>query len=185
MEIFYFLIVFILIISLLLILYSKIYNDFQEKILKLKETESEIDESLRKKYDIFVNINDILKNNLKGKELKNFEEVSDIEKLKDENLTSFEFYRKLIEYEAIIIKLGTDIKKIQKIDEFSDSLSKVEEMNIKINAQIKYYNEAISSYSMLYSKFPSNIVAKISKFEEKTYFDNKNLSDDKKDDFQI
>lgn len=185
METFYFLIIFILITSLLLILYSKIYNDFQEKILKLNETESEIDESLRKKYDVFININNILKSNLKGKDLKNFEEVSNIEKLKDENLTSFEFYRKLIEYESIIMKLNSDIKKIQKIDEFNDSLLKIEEINIKINAQIKYYNEAISSYSALYSKFPSNIIAKLSRFEERTYFDNKNLSDDKKDDFQI
>jgi hypothetical protein len=185
MEIFYFLIIFILILSLLLILYSKIYNDFQEKILKLKETESEIDDTLRIKYDIFVNINNILKNSLKGKELKTTDELNDIEKVKDENLSSFDFYRKLIDYEAIIIKIGIDIKKVQKIDEFSDALLKIEEINIKLNAQIKYYNEAITSYSVLYSRFPSNIIAKVSRFEEKTYFDNKNLSDKRKDDFQI
>jgi LemA protein len=185
MEMFYFLITLTLILSLLSIIYSKIYNDFQEKILKLKETESEIDETLRKKHDIFININNALKSKLKNKDLKEIEELNEIENIKDENISSFAFYRKLIEYEAKIITKGEEVKNIKKIDEYSNFIDEIDEINIILSAQIKYYNAEISSYSKLQSKFPSNIVAKIAKFEKKTYFDNKNLDDDNKNDFQI
>ena len=50
---------------------------------------------------------------------------------------------------------------------------------------IDYYNENISIYNSLLKKFPSNIIAIFSKYEEKLYFDRKDMNDDDYNDFKL
>jgi hypothetical protein len=154
----------IIVVCIILIVYISIYNIFQSYLLKINETEKEIDESLRKKYDILFKI--------KQKEDLEIE----MQEIKDKNLSSFEFYREIIEIETNIINL-TNNRKIEKED--------LDEINIKIESQIKYYNENISNYNNATTKFPSNIISKISRKKIKNYFDDKNLYDKNKKDFKI
>lgn len=179
MDTFYYIFLFIIIMSLLLIAYAYMYNKIQNEILKLKEAEREIDETIRCKYDLMTCIIESVKNDSKDKELQNIEE------LKNSNLSSFEFIRKLSEYESKILNLKSEIKKLQKSQEFNNSLSELDEINIKLDAQKRYYNDSASLHNKMCVKFPSNIVAKITKIKERTYFDGKDLTDKIEQDFKI
>ncbi|OPZ93917.1 MAG: LemA family protein [Firmicutes bacterium ADurb.Bin419] len=152
----------IIIVCLILIAFVSIYNVFQNYSLKVNETEKEIDQSLRNKYDILSEI----------KQKENLE--IEIDKIKDENLSSFEFYRKIIEIETKMSDILSE--------KYTD---KIDDINNKIEAQIKYYNENITLYNRLITKFPSNIVSKITRKKIKNYFDNKNLYDKNIKDFKL
>ncbi len=175
MSTFYYLILFTIIISILLVIYVVIYNKIQNQILKLKETESEIDETLRQKYDLIVKIIEII----------NDKELKKISELKEKDFSSFEFIRKLNEYETKASKIRNDNKKLLKNEELNNNFNEVNEINTKLTAQIRYYNDNTSIYNKLFVSFPSNIIAKISKLEERMYFDGKNLSDDIEKDFKL
>lgn len=154
----------VIIICLILIAYVSIYNIFQNYLLRINETEREIDEALRKKYDILSEI----------KQKENLE--IEIEEIKNKNLSSFAFYREIIEVETKINGL-IDNKKINNDD--------IIDINTRIESQIKYYNENITLYNNATTKFPGNIVSKISRKKVKNYFDDKNLYDDNKKDFKL
>lgn len=154
----------VIIISIILIIYVTIYNNFQSYLLKLKETEKGIDEDLRKKYDILVTIKEKTKSDI------------EIEDLKEKNLSSFEFHRNIIEIET---------KLLVENEEIRDEQNQLDEINIKIGSKIRYYNDTVTSFNKVLSKFPSNIVAKISKNKPKNYFDDKNLYDKNKKDFKL
>lgn len=185
MELFYFIIILILILSFLAIVYVNTYNKLKDKILKKKEAEREIDETLRSKYDLLIKVKILLEKGLKGKDASNLDTLNKMEKLPDEKLTSFEFYRSLIDYENKMIKLKESAKKMNNITKYEDEIEHLEELNIKLSGEIRYYNDTISSYMRIYSKFPGNIISKISRLKEERYFDNRNLDDNIEKDFQI
>ena len=58
-------------------------------------------------------------------------------------------------------------------------------LNTKINAHKKYYNESTSIYNELITKFPSKILSIILRLDEKNYFDGKNMYDKNIKDFKI
>ena len=57
--------------------------------------------------------------------------------------------------------------------------------DIKVDNCIDYYNDNISVYNTLLKKFPSNIIATFCKYEEKLFFDRKNMNDDDYEDFKL
>lgn len=185
MELFYFIIILILLLSLMAIFYVSTYNNLKDKLLKKREVESEIDETLRNKYDELIKIKILLNNTLKGKDASNLDTLTKLEKLPDEKLTSFEFYRSLIDYENKILKIKENAKKIMNPNEIEEGIEKIEDYNIRLNGEIRYYNDAISNYMRIFSKFPGSVVAKFSKLKEERYFDNRNLDDNYEKDFKI
>ncbi len=168
MNYLYFTISLVIALSLLLIVYVAIYNNFQDHLLRLKETEKEIDESLRLKYDLLLSIKEKMKLDV------------ETEDLKDKKISSFDFYRNITEVEMKIFAAIGDLK-----NEVVDEIGKTSEINIRIEAEIRYYNDTITSYNINFKRFPSNIVSKISKMKPKNYFDNRNLYDKNKKDFKL
>lgn len=185
MKLFYFIIILVLLLSFLSIIFIIIYNNLKEKILKKKEVETEIDETLRTKYDTLIKLKILLNKGLKGKDASNLDTLTKMEKLPDEKLTSFEFYRSLIDYENKMVKLKENAKKISNLNDYENEMEKIEDLNIKLSGEIRYYNDTVSNYMRRYSKFPGNLVAKISRLKDERYFDNRNLDDNIKKDFQI
>ena len=49
----------------------------------------------------------------------------------------------------------------------------------------EYYNRNIAEYNKLIAMFPTNIIAKIGKYQEKLFFDKKDMSDDDYNDFKL
>ena len=160
--------------SLIGILFVIFYNKIQTELLRLKQTESELDESLRSKYDLLNNMCEIIKY-----------DTDEFTRLKNEDLSSFEFSRDLKELEKVIENNLKETKKGKKGNNLDEKNTELKNLNIKLRAQEKYYNEIITSYNNLVKKFPSNIVGKILKLDEKKYFDNKDLNDEVENDFKV
>lgn len=169
----------VIFIVLILLFYTHIYNKIKTQILKINSVESEIDESLRLKYDLLVKIISEIK------QIEKDHNFDDIEKMKDENLSSFEFKRKLTDIESQIYTIRNDNTKLLKNNTFNDLWYEINSLNSKIKAQEKYYNENTTIYNSLVTKFPSKIVATILKLKEKRYFDGKNMYDKNIKDFKI
>lgn len=178
METFELIIYFILFVVLFTFIGLGIHNKIKTSVLKINSIESEIDRLLREKYDLIEKII-ILMNSEKENDLSN-----SVEELKDTNYSSFEFDRKLLEIENLII----DFKNNNKLDKNKDLNNKIyvlSNLNTKFKAAETYYNENIFIYNNLVTKFPSKIVSGFMHLKEKKYFDGKDMYDKNIKDFKI
>lgn len=181
MEIMAYILIACIAICLMLIWYINIYNNYQNYIIRINESESFIDTTLRKRFDLLNKSIEIIKavTNTKKDIL---EQVKDLKSVK---LSNFELDRKL--YEAINEFNG--YKEGNEELKNNESFLKVDlgliESEAEIVAARKYYNDIITDYNKLVRTFPSNIVAKISGYKIKTYFDGKDMEDDDNQDFKL
>lgn len=171
----------IIAVCLLLIWYINIYNNFQNYIIRINEAESFIDTTLRKRFDLLNKSIEIIKNVTKTKK----DVLNMIKELKSVKLSNFDLDRKL--YEAINEFNG--FKESSEELKNNESFLKVDLAIIESEAEIvaarKYYNDIITDYNKLVRTFPSNIVAKISRYKIKTYFDGKNMEDEDINDMKL
>ena len=180
MEFIYILITCI-VICLILICYVHIYNIFQTYIIRINEAEAFIDTTLRKRFDLLNKSIGIIKKNSKSKD----EVLKSLTKLKSQKLSNFELDRKL--YDAIneFNEYKESIEELKNNEDFLKIELGLFESEAEIVAARKYYNDIITDYNKLVRKFPTMIVAKISKYELKTYFDGKDMNDDVTNDFKL
>ncbi|MDD2434929.1 MAG: LemA family protein [Bacilli bacterium] len=181
MELFVISMLIIIIICFFLIWYISTYNRYQSLIIRINEAEVNIDTTLRKRFDLLNKSIGIIKGNSDIKD----EVLEIIVKLRSRKLTNFDLDRQL--YEAInefhnILETNDELKGNENIIKINHSLA---ESETEIVASRKYYNDIITNYNKLLKKFPTNLVAIISKYKEKTYFDGKNLEDDIVNDFKL
>ena len=173
------LIILVVIFSIFLIV-NIIYNKFQDFIIKIKEVEGKIDDTLRDKYDDLLKINNIVKEKINtDKEI-----IDDLENIKTDEKTSFEIHRILKESfnKLDFIKKQYDELNTEDVNKL---FYEINEMDESLNAYIKYYNENIVDYNTYIRKFPYNIIGIILKYKEKSFFDNKDLNDENIKDFKI
>lgn len=179
MDTFQIILCIVIIVVIILLLCTYIYNKIKTQILKINSAESEIDGSLREKYDIIVKLISEIKQIDKNIKFNNYE------KIKDEDLSSFEFERKLADLENQIYTSKNDNDKLLKNSTISNLWYEMVNINTKIKAQEKYYNESTTIYNGLVTKFPSKLIAVIMRLKEKKYFDGKDMYDDNIKDFKI
>ena len=170
----------IITIVIVLLVYTKMHNDIKTQIIKINSAESKIDESLRQKYDLLVKaIAEILQIDKDNKDFKN------IDTIKNEELSSFEFERKLADIESKIYTFKSENTKRNKNISFNDIWYQIVNLNSRILGEEKYYNESTTIYNNLVSKFPTKIVACLLRLKEKMYFDGKDMYDQNIKDFKI
>ena len=177
---FEYILIIIIAICLLLIWYINTYNNYQNYIIRINESEAFIDTTLRKRFDLLNKSIEIIKANTKETEVLNI-----INELKTMKISNFDLDRKL--YDAI-----NEFNKYKENNENlknNESFIKIElglfESESEIVAARKYYNDIITDFNKLVKRFPTNIVAKISGYKTKTYFDGKNMEDDDINDFKL
>lgn len=163
------------------ILYIVIYNKIQVLNIRVNEAETIIDEELRKKYDLILQSEKIIKKTTK-KEITLFQELKD---LKNENISTFDFERKCSEGYNLIKQIKCDYESLEKNDDFNNIINSILDCNEKLEAAKSFYNKYTSKLNEVIRKFPSNIIALIHKVKAKTYFDGKDMFDDEIDDFKI
>lgn len=170
----------IIIVSLLGICYINIYNNYQNYVIRINESEAFIDTTLRKRFDLLNKSIEIIKANTKEKDV-----LKSIEELKTMKLSNFDLDRKL--YEAIneFDKYKENYDELKNLESFVKIELGLFESESEIVAARKYYNDIITDYNRLVKRFPSNLVAKISNYRTKTYFDGKNMEDDDTKDFKL
>ena len=176
------LIVLVIIICLVCVGYTTGHNKFQDYIIRINEVESFIDNTLRSKYDLLSRSVSIIKAN--DEEIKNaaFEEIV---KLRARKISNFDLERKLITAYQALLSYRDKNEEISKNEEIDKIISDIEEIDDKIEIEINYYNKNISEYNKLITKFPYKIIALLNKYEEKLYFDRKDMSDKDFEDFKL
>ena len=177
----------IIIILIVIILFSvgfiyvNTYNKFQDYIIKINEVEGKIDDYLREKFDIILKLNNNIKEKIKTKK----ELVDDLSNLKEEEISSFDMDRKLVEAMNKVNFVKENYTTLDNDAEVSKLLYDIDDIDESLRACKKFYNETITEYNKLIRKIPYNIVGKILKYEEKTFFDGKNMNDEDINDFKL
>jgi LemA protein len=169
------------VLFVLFIYISVVYNKFQDYIIKINEVEGKIDETLRKKFDSILDMNNIIKESIKTKKAI----VDDISILKNKKISSFELDRKLVDALNKISFIKEQYDELKGNEKLSKLTYEIEDMNESLDAYKKFYNEKIVSYNKLIRIFPYNILGKILKYKEKTFFDGKDMNDDDVKDFKL
>ena len=175
----------IIVICLIIGIYTIIYNKMQEYTILINEVESIIDNNLRNKYDNINKCISIIKGTKEIKDKIDDKVFDEIIKLRTRKISNFDLDRKLIESENIIINLKEQHKEIKENKDITTIFKKIEENNENLIVNTEYYNKNIAEYNKLIKMFPTNIIAKINKYQEKLFFDHKDMSDDDYNDFKL
>ena len=181
MNVFFIIMIILILICFILVFYANTYNTFQSLIIRINEAEANIDATLRKRFDLLNKSISIIKGNIDYEG----EVLELIVKLRSRKISNFELDRQI--YEAIneFNYFKDSFPSLQECDGLIKIEGSLNESEHEITALRKYYNDTITTYNKLVRKFPSNLVAKISKYKEKTYYDGKNLNDDITNDFKL
>ncbi len=155
------------------------YNDLVSYKIKIEKAEGIIDESLRKKYDIIMEMNIAIKKVVTKKDY-----LKDYTELKNKKISNYEMDRKLIEATNIILEVKNDYKELDTKD-FNKHIKEINKLNETLVSCKNYYNKNTSELNKIIRKFPSNIIAKIHNFKIKPFFDGKNMQDAVIDDFKL
>lgn len=161
------------------LIYVFTYNDLVSYKIKIEKAEGIIDESLRKKYDIIMEMNIAIKKVVTKKDY-----LKDYTELKNKKISNYEMDRKLIEATNIILEVKNDYKELDTKD-FNKHIKEINKLNETLVSCKNYYNKNTSELNKIIRKFPSNIIAKIHKFKIKPFFDGKNMQDAVIDDFKL
>lgn len=169
-----------IIACLILLWWISTYNKFQTYIIRINEAEANIDSVLRKRYDLLIKISKIIEENTKEENT-----FTQIKEMKSSNLTNFEVDRII---KSAINEFNVLKEKYEKLKD-NDLLLKTEieltSSETEVMALKKYYNDIITEYNKYARVFPSVLVAFISRYKQKNYFDGKDLNDNIKNDFKL
>lgn len=166
--------------AVIAILYILIYNRLQKNLIRIKEAESQIDEILRKRYDILLSMENVINETLNLKQ-NNFSDI----KSSELKISNFEFDRKLTKITDLFDKIQSDYQEELDTDLYRNLFVELKINEEKNEAAKKFYNKYTTSLNMLIKSFPSNIIARIHSIKERLYFDNKDMADDDILDFKI
>ncbi len=176
----------IIIVACLIIgIYMTLYNKLQDYVIRINEVESIIDNNLREKYDNMNKCVSFIKGNEKISEKIDSKMFDEIVRLRTRKISNFDLDRKLIEANNNLIVLKEKYKELGENKEIALISNKIEELDETLAVNRDYYNKNIAEYNKLVTLFPTNIVAKICKYEEKLFFDQKDMSDEDFNDFKL
>lgn len=167
--------------GLIAIFYIAVYNKIQVLNIRVNEAETIIDDELRKKYDLILQSEAIIKKTTK-KEITLFQELKD---LKTQDISTFDFERKCSEGYILIKQIKSDYESLEKNDEFNNIINLISDCNEKLEAAKSFYNKYTSKLNVVIKKFPTNVIALIHQVKVKTYFDGKDMFDDEIEDFKL
>lgn len=171
----------IIFVCIIIAFYTYLYNKFQDVIIRINEVEATIDTNLRNKYDLLNKSISIIKGNV---EIKN-DIFDEIVKLRSRKISNFDLDRKLILAFNEFNSLKDKHKELNKSDELNKIEKDINEIDNKLVIFRDYYNDNITNYNRMVKSFPTKIIALINKYEEKLFFDRKDMNDDDHNDFKL
>lgn len=169
----------VVIISLLLLWIILTYNSYQSYIIRINEVETKIDANLRKKFDLVTKCMEIIETYANNKVLE------EITNLKNEKISNFDLDRKLTEAIIKFENYKDKYEELEKNETFIKTNIQINETNTELEACKNYYNDIVTAYNKKIKKFPTDIIAKISKIKVRPYFDGKDMFDDNTKDFKL
>ncbi len=175
------LLVIILLIIILGILYINLFNKLNESLIRIDEAELRIDDNLRDKFDLLSRIVPIIRSNVKLEDGR----FSELLKLKTMKLSNFDLDRSLVAINNEFILVYDENPSLKDNEEVFKAYKQLDIINDELITLRNYYNGNITVYNSMIKKFPTNIIAKIKKLKEKTFYDLKDMSDEDKNDFKL
>lgn len=168
------------VIVILVICYICTLNKLNKASIKVDEALSGIDVALTKRHDVIESMVEVVKGYAKHeKEImfataeirKNMplSEKVKVNKVMDKNLKNIN----------IVVEKYPELKASENFKELQKTIADVEE---HLQAARRCYNANVSSYNQLVLSFPTSIVAKAKKMEEKSFFE---VEENKKDNIQV
>lgn len=177
MEIISYICIIVAVFGLLLIWFVNIYNKFQENIIRINEVEADIDNVLRKRFDLLNKSISIIKKCLPEEE----NPLGIIQELHSKKMSNFDLDRSL--YQAInefdLFKDKIKDGELKKIDLV------LNETEAELLAYRRYYNDITTDYNKLRNMFPSNLVGIICGYKGRNYYDNKSFSNKNNDNLKL
>ena len=171
----------IVFICIIIAIYTFMYNKFQDVIIRISEVEASIDTNLRQKYDNINRSISIIKANI---EIKN-EVFDEIIRLRSRKISNFDLDRKLVLAYNELLNIKETNKKEINSDELNKIFKQLKDVDMKLDTYRDYYNANIVKYNKMVKSFPTNIVAFMCKYQERLFYDMKDMSDDDVEDFKL
>ena len=157
----------IILISIIAMLYIILYNKIQFSKIRIEQAESVIVDELQNRYDLIIKCKNSIEKNTKM-DLTLF---SDLEKVKQTNINSFDLERKINQAVNTIYLIKNDYPKIEEKKDFREVIRKLNESDTKINAAKSYYNKNNKELITLIKSFPSNIISLIHGIKIQPFYD--------------
>ena len=180
-EVLTFFLTLVILVVVIIVFYIILYNNLQAYKIKINEAESVIDDLLRKKHDNLMAI----KKTILDKTDVDKKSFDDLVSLRKQNISSFDFERKLTIINKLIEQILLDFPKLGDDENFNLTYEEIFKLNERLEATKSFYNRYTSLLNKLIKKFPSNVLAKIHHIEPHAYFDGKDLFDENKEDFKL
>ena len=179
------LIILFIIITLIIVLgitYIYLYNQINDLIIRIKEAESRIDDNLRDKYDTLNKAINIIKSKVELNSIT----FRSFAMLKSKKLSSFDLDRSLVKtYNELLSVYEEHKKQLNESDELYKSMKEIDGIDEELSVLRTYYNNNITNYNKMIKKFPSLIIAKIKKYQERLFYDAKDMDDNDTEDFKL
>lgn len=164
----YILISTIILLALILIFYTYLFNKFQNLIIKINEAEININSALNKKFDLLNRSIAVMKGNAKI----NKEILENIVKLRSRKIDDFELDKELETAEADFNIIKEEYRSLEEVDNFSKICDSLKEAKEQLIAAKLYYNDCVIQYNKLIRYFPSNVLTIFLKYKEKRFHQN-------------
>ena len=175
----------VIVVCLIFGIYTVLYNKMQDYIIRINEVESVIDENLRNKYDFINKGISVIKGTKELADEIDYKVFDEFVRLKTRKISNFDLDRKLVEFENHLASLKEKYDVLKSNSEIVDVFTKIDDVDDNLIVNREYYNRNIAEYNKLIAMFPTNIIAKIGKYQEKLFFDKKDMSDDDYNDFKL
>ena len=161
-------IVIILIISVIVM-----YNNLVERSVRVDNAWSQIDVQMKQRYDLIPNLVETVKA-YASHEKSTLEEVTKWHAAAMEAKTPEELIQsnqKLSGAIANIFATAENYPDLKANENFLDLQRQLKELEEKIAFARQFYNDTVMKYNEYLQRFPSNIIANIFKYKERSYFE--------------
>ena len=156
------------IIAILLLLYFTSYFKLKEYKERMDKAENIIDTNLNKKLDLIISINNEIKKCTNKKDyLKEYTAIKDL------IITNIEKDWRLDEAIKLINDLALDYKKLNDSKKFKELILEIKKTDEIITSAKNMFNSNALESNKTIKLFPNNIVAKISNFKKRSFYNNK------------
>lgn len=151
--------VILLLVILTVIIGSYYKNRYSFLYIKVKEADNNLDILLQKKEEILLKIVPIL-------EKAKIKDIPDVIKLKSKKLDHHKLYKKLMEMTNDILRIIDNYEDKLDLEKLDTLIDKLNDNENDLRAALKYFNDNGDEINYLAHKFPSNIVKKLSHYED-------------------
>ncbi|MBQ8901836.1 MAG: LemA family protein [Bacilli bacterium] len=167
MNIYLILLIIFAVIAIVALLYFSGYSKLKKYKEKMDKAENIIDENLNEKLNLIITINGEVKK-VTGKKdyLKDYVSVQDL------IISNIEKDLKLDEAVKLINDLMVDFTELNTDTEFNELMKKLREIDELLTSAKNMFNQNAVQSNQLIKTFPNNIIAKLSKFRIRSFYNN-------------